>query len=97
MSKTDAVEAHYTHGALLQTILDGVERMGKSPDTVTVEDLGPVDEFHIGGRVATRRFLDQLGLVADDRVLDVGCGPGRRKPIRGRAVRVSSCRYRSDR
>ena len=76
MSKTDAVEAHYTHGALLQTILDGVERMGKSPDTVTVEDLGPVDEFHIGGRVATRRFLDQLGLVADDRVLDVGCGLG---------------------
>ena len=76
MSKTGTVEAHYTHGALLQTILDGVERMGKSSDTVTVEDLGPVDEFHIGGRVATRRFLDQLDLVADDRVLDVGCGLG---------------------
>ena len=76
MPKIDAVEAHYTHGALLATIAEGVQRLGKTPDTVTVEDLGPVDEFHIGGRVATKRFLDQLGIVADDHVLDVGCGLG---------------------
>lgn len=76
MSKTEAVEAHYTHGALLATIADGVRRLGKTPETVTVDDLSPVDEFHIGGRVATQRFLDQLDLTADDRALDVGCGLG---------------------
>ena len=67
---------HYTHGALLSAILDGVQRLGKSPDTVKVEDLGLVDEFHIGGRVATKSFLDQLDIAADDHVLDVGCGLG---------------------
>ena len=78
MSKidTDAVATHYTHGALLGAILNGVQRLGKSRDTVTVEDLGPVDEFHIGGRVATKNFLDQLEITADDHVLDVGCGLG---------------------
>lgn len=76
MSKSAAVAAHYTHGTLLSAIADGVQRLGKTPDTVTVDDLGPVDEFHIGGRVATQRFLDQLDLTADDRVLDVGCGLG---------------------
>ncbi len=72
----NTLAAHYTHGALLSAILAGVQMLGKSPDMVTVEDLGPVDEFHIGGRVATKSFLDQLGIAADDHVLDVGCGLG---------------------
>lgn len=76
MPDVDSVETHYTHGALLGAIVDGVQRLGKSPDTVTVEDLGPVDEFHIGGRVATKNFLDQLDITAGDHVLDVGCGLG---------------------
>ena len=66
----------YSHGALLRAILDGVHQLGKSPDTVSVEDLAPVDEFHIGGRVATEGFLDQLDITADDHVLDIGCGLG---------------------
>jgi len=45
-------------------------------ETVSVEDLGPVDEFHIGGRIATERFLNDVAIVADDCVLDVGCGLG---------------------
>lgn len=76
MPYVDSVTTHYSHGELLRAIRDAVEQLGKSPDTVTVEDLAPVDEFHIGGRVATRDFLDQLALTADDRVLDVGCGVG---------------------
>jgi SAM-dependent methyltransferase len=50
--------------------------MGKSPETVNLDDLGPVDEFHIGGRIATEAFMDQLDITADDHVLDVGCGLG---------------------
>jgi len=76
MPNTDMVETHYSHGGLLRAVRGGVHRLGKSPDTVSVEDLGPVDEFHIGGRVATETFLGQLDITADDHVLDVGCGLG---------------------
>ena len=76
MSDINPVAEHYNHGALLRAILEGVERLGKSPDTVNIEDLGPVDEFHIGGRIATKEFLDQLDLATEDLVLDVGCGLG---------------------
>ena len=76
MPDINTVATHYGHGTLLGAILDGVQQLGKSPDTVTVEDLGPVDEFHIGGRVATKDFLDQLDIAADDHVLDIGCGLG---------------------
>lgn len=70
------VATHYTHGSLLDSIIAGVAKLGKTQASVRVEDLGPVDEFHIGGRVATESFLDQIGLRADDHVLDVGCGLG---------------------
>ena len=67
---------HYTQGTVLDAIKNGLASLGKSAENVTLEDLGPVDEFHIGGREATGEFLDQLTLSADDHVLDVGCGIG---------------------
>jgi SAM-dependent methyltransferase len=76
MRKLDAVERHYSHGELLADIQTGVRRLGRSPDTVRIEELAPVDEFHIGGRAATQTFLDQLDLGPRDHVLDVGCGLG---------------------
>lgn len=76
MPSTEAVESHYSHGELLRAIHDGVKRLGKSSDTVSVEDLAPVDEFHIGGRRATEAFMDRLEITEGDHVLDVGCGLG---------------------
>jgi SAM-dependent methyltransferase len=76
MNNHKLVAGHYTRGDLLKAICAGVERMGKSPETVDIEDLAPVDEFHIGGRQATRTFLDQIAITADDHVIDVGCGIG---------------------
>lgn len=76
MADQNTVANHYTQGGLLAAIRDGVSKLGKSSETVSVEDLGPVDEFHIGGRAATQHFLDQLDIGADDHVLDVGCGLG---------------------
>jgi SAM-dependent methyltransferase len=76
MSDENSVATHYTHGALLSAIADGLGKLGKSPENVAVDDLGPVDEFHIGGRVATKNFLDQFNLGSNDHVLDVGCGLG---------------------
>lgn len=76
MSDFKLVSDHYTRGDLLAAICAGVEKLGKTPASVTVDDLAPVDEFHIGGRAATRAFLDQLSIAASDNVLDVGCGIG---------------------
>ncbi len=70
------VSAHYTSAGLLAAIRDGVARLSKTPATVTVDELAPVDEFHIGGRRATEHVLGQLGLTPDQHVLDVGCGLG---------------------
>lgn len=76
MPNEKLVANHYTHGGLLKAIRDGVAKLGKSTTSVNIDDLGPVDEFHIGGRVATQSFLDQLDIGASHHVLDVGCGLG---------------------
>ena len=70
------VSRHYTQGSLIETIRAGIVALGKTPDTITVDDLAPVDEFHIGGRRASEEFLDQLAFSAPMHVLDVGCGLG---------------------
>jgi ubiquinone/menaquinone biosynthesis C-methylase UbiE len=76
MPEVNEVSKHYGHGALTQAIRSGLALQGKSTDTVTIDDLAPVDEFHIGGRRASEDFLDQLAFSNQTKVLDVGCGLG---------------------
>ncbi len=76
MSGDEAVAGHYTHGSLLAAIGEALETLGKTPETVSTDDLAPVDEFHIGGRQASEHFLSQLPLDTEAQVLDVGCGLG---------------------
>ena len=70
------ISTHYTHGNLVAAIRSGVESLGKTIDSVTVDDLALVDEFHIGGRQASEHFIDQFGVTPDMHILDVGCGLG---------------------
>jgi SAM-dependent methyltransferase len=76
MPESTLVAKHYTHGSLVDAISRGIQAIGKTADTVDIDDLGPVDEFHIGGRIATASFLDQLDIDPGHHVLDVGCGLG---------------------
>jgi len=76
MSTNKIISEHYRHGNLIKAILDAITRLGKTIDTVTIEDLSAVDEFHIGGRRATEHFLSQLNFSEEDNILDVGCGLG---------------------
>jgi len=76
MQNDKAVAEHYFHGDLLNAIQAAVARLGKTIDSVTIDDLAPVDEFHIGGRLATEKFLSQLNFSQQDHILDVGCGLG---------------------
>ena len=45
-------------------------------DSVTIDYLASVDEFHIGGRQATNNFLSQLNFSAQSHILNVGYGLG---------------------
>jgi len=76
MDDRSEVADHYSTGTLLGAIEAGLTAMGSTPATVSVEDLGPVDEFHVGGRLATAELCEHLGAAADSRLLDVGCGIG---------------------
>ncbi len=76
MSNDKAVSDHYTQGDLLETLRAALAGLGKTADNVTIEDLAPVDEFHIGGRQATEHFIGQLNFAGRDHILDVGCGLG---------------------
>ncbi len=69
-----SVSDHYLHGDLLNSIEAALSTIGKTTNNLTIEDLAPVDEFHIGGRQATDNLIDQLGFTSQDHVLDVGCG-----------------------
>lgn len=76
----------YTHGDLVAAIRKGIEAQGKTTGSITVDDLAPVDEFHVGGRQASEDFLGQLDLNPETHALDVGCGLGG-------AARFAASRY----
>lgn len=76
MTYEESVSEHYKHGNLLGAIQEAIPKLGKTTDNITVADLGPVDEFHIGGRIATDHLLSQLDFSEHDHILDIGCGLG---------------------
>jgi len=70
------VAAHYTVEGLHEQILAALAQSGRPLDALSVDDLAPVDAFHIRGRAATEELLAAAALTADQHVLDVGCGLG---------------------
>jgi SAM-dependent methyltransferase len=76
MSIERRVAEHYTRSDLASTILGPLQAAGKDVDRLSLEDLAPVDEFHVRGRAATVELAGQLGIAPGMRVLDVGCGIG---------------------
>ena len=70
------VSAHYARRDLQASIEAGLDALDLSPETVAVDDLAQVDEFHIGGRAATEAFMAHLPIKKDERWLDIGCGLG---------------------
>lgn len=72
----DAIQTHYARSDLGDLILAALQKAGKDVDRLTLQDLAPVDEFHIRGRTATLELAHAAGLDATKRVLDVGSGVG---------------------
>lgn len=70
------VSEHYTHGDLSAAVLAALAEAGKDVERLTLEDLAPIDEFHVRGRSATLELGEGLDLRSDMEVLDVGGGLG---------------------
>jgi ubiquinone/menaquinone biosynthesis C-methylase UbiE len=60
----------------VETLLDAVVAAGLDLRTATPEALAPLDQFHGGGKDATRALAGQAEVTAGMRVLDVGGGLG---------------------
>ena len=76
MSHEERVSSHYDIPELGRRILDALRASGKRLDRLGVDDLAPVDAFHVRGRTATQELLELADVRKDDTVLDVGCGIG---------------------
>lgn len=70
------IHSYYSPGNLYQAIIDGLIKAGKDPSSVTLDDLQPVDEFHIRGKLATKELIELSNFNSKMHVLDVGCGIG---------------------
>lgn len=76
MQVNESVQAHYTRSGLGGLILAALEKAGKDLNRLTLEDLAPIDEFHIRGRAATLELARAARVDSTKRVLDIGSGVG---------------------
>ena len=70
------VAGHYGRAGLVEGILAALAEAGKDIDSLTIDDLAPVDELHSRRRVATEELARMLAPKPDERVLDIGSGLG---------------------
>ena len=76
MSSQTSVADHWAERDVYGLIVSALERASKPLDSLTVEDLAPIDHFHARGFPATVELADRLRVEAGDGLLDIGCGVG---------------------
>ena len=70
------IHGYYSPNNLYNTIISGLNEVGTDLSKVTLDDLQPVDEFHIRGDVATKELIRLSKFTPDMHIIDVGCGVG---------------------
>lgn len=71
-----SISDHYGQEGLLSKIKESFIDSGFQLDSLSVDDLSGVDEFHIGGRQATERIFDEFSFSENSQIADIGCGIG---------------------
>lgn len=71
-----SVSGHYGGSSLRERLFEALSRAGLDLDNLRPADLAPIDEFHMGGRAATREIVGGIDLGPQDRILDIGSGLG---------------------
>ena len=72
----ESILDHYKSRDLYNKIISSLKKMGKDIDNLTIDDLAPVDAFHIRGRKSTEELLDWVDISSHHKVLDIGCALG---------------------
>ena len=70
------IDSHYARLDLGGTILEALRRAGKNLDALTIDDLAPVDQFHVRGKQSTLELAQRAGISTRLSILDVGGGLG---------------------
>ena len=59
------IHSYYSPNDLYNKIIEGLNKIGKDLSKVTLDDLQPVDEFHIRGDVATKELIKLSNFTPD--------------------------------
>jgi ubiquinone/menaquinone biosynthesis C-methylase UbiE len=71
-----SIGEHYASDDLAVAILTALHKAGNDLDSITAQDLTPVDQLHTRGKDATLELAHLAGVTPEMRVLDVGGGLG---------------------
>ena len=75
-SSATSIADHWADRDVYGLVVSALDRASKSLESLTVEDLAPVDHFHARGFSATVDLADRLPVEPFDHLLDIGCGIG---------------------
>lgn len=91
MSVDQEIARHYASMGLTARVLEAIAAAGMVEESLDPDVLAPMDEFHIGGRAATVALFDQVTVLPDASLLDIGSGIGgpARFVARAQACRVT--------
>jgi sarcosine/dimethylglycine N-methyltransferase len=70
------IGAQYATGLSRHSIEQALVAAGKDLAHLSAADLGPLEDFHTMGRIATGQLADLAKVTSEDRVLDAGSGIG---------------------
>jgi ubiquinone/menaquinone biosynthesis C-methylase UbiE len=76
MTDGKSISDHWATGDVYARIMEAISAASLSPDTITLEELAPVDHFHARGLPATVELADLLPIGSGQHILDIGCGIG---------------------
>lgn len=76
LTDAQSISDHWGSGDVYALVMKAMEAASISPDTVTVEQMAPVDHFHARGFPATIELADALPIKAGHHLVDIGCGIG---------------------
>ena len=76
MADMGPVVEHYSSGTIWDRLVEALIGDGVDPDSPTVTELAPFDQFHGRGLEGTIELADRVEVAASDHILDVGSGLG---------------------
>lgn len=76
MNDSNSIVEHYGSESLMPQINAALIRAGLGEGDLTLDDLAPLDQFHIRGLTATRELAAAMQIAPGASILDVGCGVG---------------------